>query len=160
MLAGAFPLSWAVDVAELDISAALDIAILALLTIPPEYEIEAVLAWDPGPSFDPETREMTAETQRVAADVTGANRLLIGFGWCVVILIYCLKHRGVLDMRGRMGPEETFLTLAALLTFVIFFMRGMNPLLAAALIGVYVAYLWGCTTKETEGLNSPVLPPS
>ena len=93
ILSGAFLLSWAAQVAELDISAALAIAILALLTILPEYAIEVVLAWDAGASFDTATRAITAETQRVAANVTGANRLLIGVGWSVVILIYWFKHR-------------------------------------------------------------------
>ncbi len=49
--------------------------------------------------------------------------MLIGVGWSVVILIYWLKHRGVLDLRGKMGPAVTFLTVATLLTFVIFFRR-------------------------------------
>ncbi len=49
--------------AELDISASLAIAILALLAILPEYAIESVLAWDAGASFNTETREITAETQ-------------------------------------------------------------------------------------------------
>ena len=87
ILAGAFVLSWAAEVAELDISASLAIAILALLTVLPEYAIEAVLAWDAGASFDTATQAATGETRRVAANVTGANRLLIGFGWPVVILI-------------------------------------------------------------------------
>ena len=55
ILAGAFLLSWAAEVAELDISASLAIAILALLTILPEYAIESVLAWDAGASFNTET---------------------------------------------------------------------------------------------------------
>lgn len=80
ILSGAFLLSWAAEVAELDISAALAIAILALFTILPEYAIEVVLAWDAGASFDTDTQLVTAETQRVAANVTGANRLLIGVG--------------------------------------------------------------------------------
>ncbi len=46
--------------AELDISAALAIAILALFTILPEYAIEVVMAWDAGASFDTETRAITA----------------------------------------------------------------------------------------------------
>lgn len=60
ILSGAFLLSWAAEVAELDISAALAIAILALFTILPEYAIEVVMAWDAGASFDTETRAITA----------------------------------------------------------------------------------------------------
>ncbi len=150
ILAGAFLLSWAAEVAELDISASLAIAILALLTILPEYAIEAILAWDAGESFDPATRAVTAETQRVAANITGANRLLIGFGWAIVILLFWLKHRKPLDLRGKLGPELIFLAIATLLTFAIFFLRGIHVLLAALLIGVYVAYLWVSMRSKAE----------
>ena len=150
ILSGAFLLSWAAQVAELDISAALAIAILALLTILPEYAIEVVLAWDAGASFDTATRAITAETQRVAANVTGANRLLIGVGWSVVILIYWFKHRDVLDLRGHIGPELTFLTVATLLTFVLFFIREVHLLVAASLIVIYVAYLWVASRRPAE----------
>ena len=142
ILAGAFVLSWAAEVAELDISASLAIAILALLTVLPEYAIEAVLAWDAGASFDPAAQAATEETRRVAANVTGANRLLIGFGWPVVILTLWLRRRQVLDLRGRLGPEVTFLAVATLLTFAIFFLQGIHLLMGAVLIGLYVAYLW------------------
>ena len=158
IMAAAFLLSWAAEVAELDISASLAIAIVALLTVLPEYAIEAILAWDAGASFDPATGEITAETQRVSANVNGANRLLIGLGWSVVILIYWFKHWGILDLRGRIGPEMTFLTIATLLSFAIFVLRGIHVLLAAVLIGVYVVYLWMSSRKqagepEMEGIT-------
>ena len=151
ILAGAFLLSWAAEVVELDISASLAIAILALLTVLPEYAIEAVLAWDAGASFNTETREATVETQRVAANVNGANRLLIGVGWPVIILIHWFGTRRALDVRGQIGPELTFLTIATLLTFAVFFMQSVHFLMAAALIALYVAYLWvGSTSTQKE----------
>ena len=125
-------------------------AILAFLTILPEYAIEVVLAWDAGVSFNTETRLITAETQRVAANVTGANRLLIGVGWSVVILVYWLKHRDTLEMRGQIGPELSFLAVATLLTFAVFFIREIHLLLAVALIVIYAAYLWAGTRRTAE----------
>ena len=150
ILAGAFLFSWAAEVAELDISASLAIAILALLTVLPEYAIEAVLAWDAGASFNTQTRELTDETRRVAANVTGANRLLIGVGWPLVILVSWLVHRRALDVRGQVGPELAFLTIAVILTIVVFFMQGVHFLLAAALLAVYVVYLWIGSTRPAE----------
>ncbi len=150
ILAGAFLFSWAAEVAELDISASLAIAILALLTVLPEYAIEAVLAWDAGASFNTQTRELTDETRRVAANVTGANRLLIGVGWPLVILISWLIHRRALDIRGQVGAEMAFLTVAVLLTTVVFFMQGVHFLLAAALLAVYLVYLWIASTRPAE----------
>lgn len=142
ILAGAFLLSWAAEVAELDISASLAIAILVLLTVLPEYAVEAALAWDAGASFDTATREVTPATQRVAANVTGANRMLIGVGWSAVILVYWFNRRRPLDLRGQIGPELTFLTVATLFTLALYFMEEVHFLVAAALVAVYLLYLW------------------
>ena len=150
ILAGAFLLSWAAEVAELDISASLAIAILALLTVLPEYVIEAVLAWDAGASFDPVAREATEETNRVAANVTGAIRLLIGFGWPAVILVYWFRSRKPLDLRGNLDPELPFFALATVLTLAIFALGEIHVLLAAILIAVYVVYLWKVCREEGE----------
>ena len=150
IVAGAFLLSWAAEVAELDVSASLAIAVLALIAVLPEYAIEAVLAWDAGSSFDTATGAVTDETSRVAANVTGANRLLIGLGWSAVILIYWVKRRRVLDMRGEMGLEITMLAIATAATVVVFFVQQVHILLAVGLIVLYVAYLWVSSTREAE----------
>ena len=56
-------------------------------------------------------------------------------------------------MRGKLGREVAFLTIATLLTFAIFFMEGIHVLLAAGLIGVYIIYLWASTTGGRKSLN-------
>ena len=148
IVAGAFLLSWAAEVAELDVSASLAIAVLAFIAVLPEYAIEAVLAWDAGSSFDAATGAVTDETSRVAANVTGSNRLLIGLGWSAVILIFWFRRRRVLDMRGEMGLEITMLAIATAATAIIFFVDQVHILLAVGLIVLYVAYLWTSSTRE------------
>ncbi len=150
IIGGAFLLSWAAEVAQLDVSASLAIAVLALIAILPEYAIEAVLAWKAGASYDVATGIVTPEMSRVAANVTGANRLLIGLGWSSVILIYYLKRRRTLDMRGYLSLEMTMLGIATLLSFFIFFMGQVHLILAAVLIGLYLFYLWASSTQESE----------
>ena len=150
IIAGAFLLSWAAEVAQMDVSASLAIAVLALIAILPEYVIEFVLAREAGASFNLVTYEVTDEISRVAANVTGANRLLIGLGWSAVILIYWIKRRRALDMRGELGLEITMLTIATLVTLLIFFMQQVHFILAIGLIGLYVVYLWISSTKEAE----------
>ena len=147
IVAGAFLLSWAAEVAALDVSASLAIAVLALIAVLPEYTIEAVLAWDAGSSFDTATGAVTAETSRVAANVTGSNRLLIGLGWSAVILVYWVRRRRALDMRGEMGLEMTMLVIATAATAVIFFVGQVHILLAAGLVVLFVAYLWLSSTR-------------
>ena len=154
IVAGAFLLSWAAEVAALDVSASLAIAVLALIAVLPEYTIEAVLAWDAGSSFDTATGAVTDETSRVAANVTGSNRLLIGLGWAAVILVFWVKRRRVLDMRGEMGLEITMLAIATAATAVIFFVDQVHILLAAGLVVLFVAYLW---LSSTRAVKEPVL---
>ena len=154
IVAGAFLLSWAAEVAALDVSASLAIAVLALIAVLPEYTIEAVLAWDAGSSFDTATGAVTDETSRVAANVTGSNRLLIGLGWAAVILVFWVKRRRVLDMRGEMGLEITMLAIATAATAVIFFVGQVHILLAAGLVVLFVAYLW---LSSTRAVKEPVL---
>ena len=75
ILGGAFVLSWATELAERDIPQALAILVLALVSVLPEYAVDLHFAWSAGkdPSYAP----------YAVANMTGANRLLIGLGWAV-----------------------------------------------------------------------------
>ena len=150
IVGGAFLLSWGAEAAQLDVSASFAIAVLASIAILPEYAIEAVLAWDAGNSYDAATRVVTPEMQRVAANVTGSNRLLIGLGWSLVILIFWLKRRQSLDLRGRLSLEITMLIAATAMTFVVFFMEQVHVVVAAILIAMYVYYLWASSRRPSE----------
>jgi len=159
IVGGAFLISWGAEAAQVDISASFAIAILALIAILPEYAVEAVLAWDAGQSYLEASAAgqvfgagsaVTDEMERVAANVTGANRLLIGLGWSAVILIFWLKRRSSLDIKGTMGLEIIMLVIATLVTFLIFFMQQVHLVVAVALIALYLVYLWISSTKEAE----------
>ena len=45
IVGAAFVLAWAAEVAQLDISAGLAIAVLALIAVLPEYAVDLVFAW-------------------------------------------------------------------------------------------------------------------
>src|SRR3977135_1074189 len=85
----AFMLSWAAELAQKDIPQALAIALLALIAVLPEYAVDMYFAWSAGK--DPKY------TAFATANMTGANRLLIGVGWAAVVLPYWLKRgtRGI-----------------------------------------------------------------
>lgn len=150
IVGAAFLISWAAEAAQLDVSASFAIAILALIAILPEYAVEAVLAWDAGQSYNTASAIVTPEMERVAANVTGANRLLIGLGWSAVILIFWIKRRSSLNMANTMGLEILMLSVATAVTFLIFFMQQVHLIVAAALIALYLVYLWLSSTKESE----------
>ena len=159
IVGGAFLISWAAEAAQVDISASFAIAILALIAILPEYAVEAVLAWEAGQSYVLASQgaqvfsagaAVTDEMERVAANVTGANRLLIGLGWSAVILIFWIKRRMTLNLSGTMGLELIMLGLATTVTFLIFFMQQVHMIVGVALIAMYFVYLWISSTKEAE----------
>src|SRR2546427_12215107 len=79
----AFMLSWAAELAQMDIPQALALAFLALIAVLPEYTVDIYFALRAGtdPSYTP----------YATANMTGANRLLIGLGWATVVIAFWLK---------------------------------------------------------------------
>ena len=79
IFAAAYLLSWAAEVAQLDIPPALALALLALVAVLPEYAVDMFFAYRAGsdPSY----------IQYAAANMTGSNRLLIGLGWPVIVFV-------------------------------------------------------------------------
>ena len=57
IVGAAFMLSWAAEVAQLDISAGLAIAVLAFIAVLPEYAVDMVFAWKGGNDFERSARE-------------------------------------------------------------------------------------------------------
>ncbi len=152
IIGAAFLLSWAAEVAQLDVSASFAIAVLALIAVMPEYMVEAVLAWDAGESFSQlqdRSGEVTKEMSLAAANVTGANRLLIGIGWSAVIIIFWLRRRTGFDMRGLLRLELPMLVVATSLTLVVAFSKAIPIWLAAVFIGAYLFYLWRSSIQES-----------
>ena len=110
IVGAAFMLSWAAEVAQLDISAGLAIAILALIAVLPEYAVDFVFASKGGESFaptGPACLPLDGGTESpcslALANMTGANRLLIGVGWTMVVFIafWQLQRKGRLPAGKR-----------------------------------------------------------
>ena len=79
VVAASFVLAWAAEAAQVDISGGLAIAILAVIAVLPEYAVDLYFAYKAGsdPSYVP----------FAAANMTGSNRLLLGLGWSLVVLV-------------------------------------------------------------------------
>ena len=100
IVGAAFILSWAAEVAQLDISAGLAIAVLAFIAVLPEYAVDMVLAWEGGNAFEqygeachPPGAAGEDACSLALANMTGANRLLIGIGWSMVVFIAAYRSR-------------------------------------------------------------------
>src|SRR5258708_28154037 len=80
VVGAAFMLAWAAEAAQVDISAGLALALLALVAVLPEYAVDFVFTWKAGKhpvEFAPDA----------LANMTGGNQLLIGAGSSLVVLV-------------------------------------------------------------------------
>lgn len=144
ILGAAFLLSWAAEVAQLDISQTLAIAVLALIAVLPEYAVDLFLAYRAGQGDE-------AKRHLAVANMTGANRLLIGIGWAVVVLIFYWKTRNrELRLRSEQRTDVGFLLVATLWAFTIPFRGEIGLLDLAVLGGLFVAYIFRAAREEVE----------
>ena len=74
IVGAAFILSWAAEVAQLDIAAGLALALLALIAVLPEYAVDFVFAWKGGQSVRPTGRRAGARGRPAVAVLAGAGQ--------------------------------------------------------------------------------------
>jgi cation:H+ antiporter len=130
----AFMLSWAAELAQLEMAQALALALLALIAVLPEYAVDMYFAWMAGK--DPKY------TAYATANMTGANRLLIGVGWATVVFTYWLKTRKrVVELESSHKIEILYLGLATLYSFVIPFKARLDVIDAFIFIGIFALYI-------------------
>ena len=158
IVGAAFILSWAAEVAQLDISAGLAIAVLALIAVLPEYAVDFVFAWQGGNAFEasgpaclPSGGGTESPCSLALANMTGANRLLIGIGWSLVVFIawYRIRRRdGAPAARAwegvRLGREHSielaYLAVATIYSLTLPLKHSITPLDAVVLISIFVLY--------------------
>jgi cation:H+ antiporter len=130
----AFILSWAAEVAQVDIPQALALAFLALVAVLPEYAVDIYFAWSAGK--DP------AYIAYATANMTGANRLLIGLGWASVVATFWIKtrHRQVVLDRSR-SIELLHLALATIYSFLIPLKGTLSWIDSIVLLAIFVSYM-------------------
>lgn len=143
ILGAAFLLSWGCETAQVEISQALAIALLALVAVLPEYAVDLYFAWTAGhdPSYAP----------YAVANMTGANRLLIGVGWALVPLVVWLRtrRRGVEFPKGQTN-EMAFLMAATVYAFIIP-LKGNLSLIDTVVLGtLFILYIWSSSRAESK----------
>ncbi|GGO33301.1 hypothetical protein [Deinococcus humi] len=134
IIAAAFFLSWATEGLETVVPQSVALALLALIEVAPEYAFEVLLAY-------------RGQTELAAASMTGANRLLLGLGWPLIMVVAFLSARRKgqrfteIQLDARNAPELLFLLLASLYAFVLVVKRSFSLFDSAILIAIYVAYI-------------------
>jgi cation:H+ antiporter len=173
VVGAAFILSWAAEAVQVDINAGLALALLALLAILPEYAVDFVFTYQCGGAYSGSQGGSVPEVCSLAlANMTGANRVLVGVGWPLVVLVATLavwKARrggsgggsgaGDSDSRGEGGQSETtrigevrlapamsveiaFLGVATLYSLTLALKQTLTLWDSLIFIGIFAGYAW------------------
>lgn len=144
ILGAAFLLLWACDVAQLEVSQTLALAAVALFGVLPEYAVDMYFTWQAGKN------PHGGYAQYAIANMTGANRLIIGVGWAVIVFIYWLKTRRAVRLPAQRRTEVLFLALATLYAFVVSLKESLVWYDGLVFTGLYAWYVWLAARQERE----------
>ncbi len=136
IVAAAFLLTWASETAEKDVSQGLALAAIALIAILPEYAVDLYFAW---------TAPTTpAHAHFATANMTGANRLLVGLGWPMVFFLFWRRSKKkVLQVGGHdTSLGLVFLAAATLYSFVIPLKGNLSLIDTGVLVSLFLGYVY------------------
>jgi cation:H+ antiporter len=135
IIGAAFLISWAAEAAQKDFSQSLALALLALIAVLPEYTVDATFAWLA--AQDP------AYAAYAMANMTGANRLLVGIAWpMVVALIFLRFRRKHVQVGENHGIELVVLLAATFYAFILPFKGSVSLIDSVILAGIFAFYIW------------------
>jgi cation:H+ antiporter len=156
ILAAATLLVWASEVAEQMISATLALAVLAIIAILPEYAVDLYFAV---------TAHTTPEHAHFAlANMTGANRLLVGFAWPAVFFIFWFRQKqrprdSVLEVGDSNSIGLVFLGVASIYNFTIPIRGHLSLIDSGVLISLFLAYLY-LSSRAPPAEEAPLVGPA
>ena len=168
IVGAAFAISWAAETAQLDISAGLAIAILALIAVLPEYAVDFVFTSQGGNSYqlDPACPPMPGAGREspcdlALANMTGANRLLIGIGWSMVVFIAWYRLRKTeprpegqrwegIELTRDHSIELGFLWVATLYSLTLPLKGSITLFDTIVLVTLFVGYTWRVSRAPAE----------
>jgi cation:H+ antiporter len=123
--------------------------VLALIAVLPEYAVDLYYAFTAGHN--------PAYVQYAAANMTGSNRLLMGIGWPVVVLIAVAvarkatgKAARALDLEPSNRVELGFLLIAGVAAFLIPATGQIHLIFGIALLAWFGCYLYKLSRGDVE----------
>jgi len=182
VLGASFLLAWGAETAEKDVPRAFAIAVLAVLAVAPEYAVDALYAWNAGAggATAEACSQLTAaqieasqttlargchDANLAIANMTGANRILIGIGWAGIAVFTVWRAATTRDpaVENREGTladavtldrdiatEIAFLFLATGWAFLVPLGGGIGLLDTLFLVGLYVTYIGLVLKSDVE----------
>lgn len=144
IVAAAFLLTWASETAEKDISQGLALAAIALIAVLPEYAVDLYLAWT--------APDDLRNAHLATANMTGANRLLVGVGWTMVFFLFWLRTKQkVLRVSGHdTSLALIFLAAATLYSFAIPLKGNISLIDTAVLVPLFAGYVYLVSRAPAE----------
>ncbi|MFC7140281.1 sodium:calcium antiporter [Halosimplex aquaticum] len=191
VLGASFLLAWGAETAEKDVPRAFAIAVLAVLAVAPEYAVDALYAWNAGSggattaacadlsaaaveAGETQLARACHDANLAVANMTGANRILIGIGWAGIAVFTVWRAAKTHDsaVRDREGwlsdavtldraiaTEVAFLFAATVWAFFVPLGGGIDALDTFLLVGLYVTYIGiiirGDVDAEEEHVGVP-----
>lgn len=135
ILIAAMLIAWGAESAQYFIAQGFALAILAWLQTLPEFAVEAVIAWK-------------RQTPLLLANLTGALRLLTGFGWPMIYCTAALAHRRAtgqalrrIELDESHSIEVVGLCAPLLYMGYVYWKASLTIVDAVILIAIYVVYL-------------------
>jgi cation:H+ antiporter len=154
IVSAAFVLGWVGEAAEIDLSGGLTVGLLALITILPEYVVSVYFAFAAG--TDPEMAKYAS------ANLTGANRLLLGLGWPLMAWFGYLATRKAqpkvagtsrefgIRLESEARIDLAFLFIASIVALLIPATAQIHLLVGLVLLLLFIGYLWRQSRNERE----------
>jgi cation:H+ antiporter len=170
IVGAAFVLAWAAEAAQVDISAGLALAVLAVLTVLPEYAVDFVFTYQAGQVYAQSGACVpnaggANPCSLALANMTGANRVLVGVGWPLVVLVAtwaALRHRrtggapdddtrvGEVRLAPAMSVEVVFLGMATLYSLTLPLRSTLTLIDAGVLVTIFALYAWRLSKAPPE----------
>ncbi|RZQ64897.1 sodium:proton exchanger [Amycolatopsis suaedae] len=166
IVGAAFVLSWAAEAAQVDISAGLAIAVLAVVAVLPEYAVDLVFTFQAGQHNAAHGTCLVGSGETNAcslalANMTGANRILVGVGWPLVVLVASIAAvrarresrstgRGSVRLAPAMSAEVVFLGLATLYSLTLPLRDSLTLVDATVFVAIFAGYVWRLTKAPVE----------
>jgi cation:H+ antiporter len=150
ILGASFLLLWACDAAQAEISQALALAVVALIAVLPEYSVDMYFTWMAG------KYPQSNYAHYAIANMTGANRLLIGVAWAAIAGISWLRFRKPVTLDASRSTELLFLGAATVYALTIPLKGTLTWYDGLFFLALYVTYIVisarrGCEECEIEG---------
>ncbi|MEU4236029.1 sodium:proton exchanger [Actinoplanes sp. NPDC026619] len=164
IIGAAFLLSWAAETAEVDVSAGVALAFLAFLAVLPEYGVDFVFTMRAGQAVA-EQGQCGDSCSLALANMTGANRVLVGIGWPLVVLLAAVVARrhpgrarsepsvpapGHVKLDKPMSVEVVFLAAATIYSLTLPLRHTLTLIDAAVLLAIFGLYAWRLSKAPVE----------